>query len=137
VHEMSIACELYRLCREELVTRNGSRICEVHVAVGELAGVEPDLLQFAWQALVAEGSDMGAKLEISWHPVTQRCLECGEVAERQPGSWLRLCPTCSEPLELEGGRELDLVSLAFETEEQSGGATVTSSSRFETREEPR
>ena len=113
---MSIASELYRVCRREVAVRRPGRVREVHVALGELAGVEPRLLEIAWRALVAEGADAGAKLESQWHPLRQLCPRCGEIDERQPGSWLRLCPECSDPLQLEGGRELDLVSLVFEAE---------------------
>jgi Zn finger protein HypA/HybF involved in hydrogenase expression len=83
------------------------------VAIGELSAVEPELLSFAWEAVTAEGPDAGARLEIEWHRTHQICVDCGEVAEPQPGSWLRLCPGCSEPLRLEGGDELDLISLGY------------------------
>jgi hydrogenase nickel incorporation protein HypA/HybF len=111
VHELSIATEIHRACRKELMRCGGGRLLEVRVAIGELSAVEPELLAFAWEAVVAGGPDEGARLEIDWHPVRQCCPDCGDVSERQPGSWLRLCPICSSPLRLEGGRELDLVSL--------------------------
>jgi len=113
MHELSIAMEIHRSGREELVRRGGGRLLEVRVAIGELSAVEPDLLEFAWQAVIAGGPDADARLLVDWHPVRQHCADCGDVAERQPGSWLRLCPICSAPLQLEGGRELDLVSLGF------------------------
>jgi hydrogenase nickel incorporation protein HypA/HybF len=113
---MSVATELYRVCRSELRARGGERLDEVRIAVGELSAIEPELLAFAWQALVEGGPDAGARLEIEWHPARQRCPACGEVAQRQPGSWLRLCPDCESPLHLEGGHELDILTLAFEVE---------------------
>jgi hydrogenase nickel incorporation protein HypA/HybF len=113
VHELSIAIEIHRACRQELARQGGGRLVEVCVAIGELSAVEPELLAFAWEAVTAGGPDEGARLEVDWHPVRQCCPDCGDVAERQPGSWLRLCPICSSPLRLEGGRELDLVSLGL------------------------
>jgi hydrogenase nickel incorporation protein HypA/HybF len=89
----------------------------VRIAVGELSGVEPDLLAFAWEAVVAEGIDRAARLEIEWHPARQQCTDCGVISERQTGSWLRLCPICQAPLCLDGGRELDILSIAFAAEE--------------------
>lgn len=82
--------------------------------MGELSAVEPELLVFAWEALVEGGPDAGARLDVEWHPARQRCPDCGDVVERQPGSWLRLCPVCESPLLLDGGRDLDILSLAFE-----------------------
>jgi len=71
-------------------------------------------LHFAWEAVVEDGPDRGAALDIEWRPVVQRCTECGVVEASESNAWLRLCPQCAEPLQLEGGRELDVVSLAFD-----------------------
>ena len=114
MHELSIATELYRLCVREREARDAGAMLEVHVDCGELSAVEPDLLRFAWQALVEGGPDEGAVLHVRYCPARQVCPTCGEVAERQPGSWMRLCPTCSLPLRLEGGDELDLVRVTLQ-----------------------
>jgi hydrogenase nickel incorporation protein HypA/HybF len=89
----------------------------VWVAVGELSAVEPDLLRFAWEAVTAGTRDAGSTLEVEWRPARQVCERCGEPSERAAGSWLRLCPRCQGPLRLEGGMELDLVRLAFVTDD--------------------
>lgn len=112
MHELSIAQELIRLC--ELRVPAGRRLTTVRIAVGELASVEPEQLEFAWQAVVAGTAHAAAGLVIQWCPARQTCGRCGEVAERQPGTWLRQCPHCAEPLAVHGGNELDL--LAIETE---------------------
>jgi hydrogenase nickel insertion protein HypA len=114
MHELSIATELYAACRREVEGRGGGRIEAVTVAVGELSAVEPALLGFAWEALTGDGADRGARLSIDWRPARQQCPACGPVAERQPGSWLRLCPACSLPLVIEGGRELDIISIEYQ-----------------------
>jgi len=92
------------------------------VAVGELAAVEPELLAFAWEAVTADGPDAGARLDIEWHPARQCCPSCGDVVERQPGSWLRLCPDCESPLQLDGGHDLDILSFAFEAQAECAEA---------------
>ncbi len=83
------------------------------VVIGELAAVEPDLLEFAWQAQVAAGQDEGARLHVDWRRCRQLCDSCGEVPERAPGSWLRLCPRCGDPLSVLGGDELEVRTVAF------------------------
>ncbi len=119
MHELSIATELYRQVQSEIETRGGGQLESVIVAVGELSAVEPDLLEFAWTAVVEDGPDKAATLEVEWRRARQLCSDCGEIEERQEGSWMRLCPSCSLPLKLEGGRELDIISIAFlETESQ-------------------
>ncbi len=114
MHELSVATELYRQCRDEIARRGGGCLLGVQIAVGELSAVEPDLLKYAWEAVTAEGSDKDAELEIDWKRVRQVCAACGEVDERQDGGWLRLCPDCDQVLALEGGRELDILTLTFD-----------------------
>ena len=35
------------------------------------------------------------------------------IRERQPGTWLRLCPRCEGPLRVEGGDVLDVVAITY------------------------
>jgi len=117
VHEMGIAIEVYRTCRETIEQHGGGRLQGVRLAVGELAAVEPELLVHAWEAVVYESSDLGAVLEVVWCPADQNCGNCGEVKERAEGSWMRLCPDCGLPLQVSGGDELDVLDLSFETDD--------------------
>jgi len=113
MHEMGIATEIYRACRARMEGRGAGRLERVKVAVGELSAVEPDLLRFAWEALLQGEPDEGAALEIEWRPARQSCPDCGEVDARSPGAWLPLCPQCSKPLRIHGGNELDLLQYSF------------------------
>ena len=113
MHEVSIASEILRVCQAEVERHGGGLLEAVRVDIGELSAVEPDLLVFAWAGLLADTPEEGAELSISWCPARQLCASCGEVEERQPGSWLRLCPHCDGPLSLEGGRELDVRDVTF------------------------
>ncbi len=117
MHEMGIAIEIYRASREAVSGHGPGRVERVRLAVGELAAVEPDLLSFAWEAVVAGGPDAQSRLEVEWRPARQLCSACGEVAERASGSWLRLCPQCELPLVVEGGDELDILEIVYEAEE--------------------
>jgi hydrogenase nickel incorporation protein HypA/HybF len=114
VHEMGIAIEVYRTCRETVEAHGGGRLQQARLAVGELSAVEPDLLVYAWEAVVEDGPDAGAELIIEWRPASQRCASCGENKDRASGSWMRLCPDCGMPLEVSGGDELDVLDLSFE-----------------------
>lgn len=120
MHELSIAEEIYRSSRSAVADRGAGRLDAVRVAVGELAAIEPDLLRFAWQAVTAGSSDDGCALDVDWRPARQVCAACGEVGQRAPGSWLRLCPSCQGVLRIEGGGELDLIEVTFTA---TGGAT--------------
>ncbi len=120
MHEMGIALEILRIAGESVP--DGARIERVAVAVGELSAVEPELLAAAWEAAVAGGPQAGAALEIDWRPARQTCAACGEIPERVPGSWLRLCPRCGMPLGIEGGGELDVLRVVYvEDAEETDG----------------
>lgn len=116
MHELSIASEVLRLCAIEREARGAGPLREVVVAVGELSSVDGGALAHAWDALAPD-----ARLTVDWRPARQLCSACGEVEERQPGSWLRLCPRCSGALRLEGGTELDLLRIVFEDAAEAAG----------------
>ncbi len=118
MHELSLATEIHRTCRATIDARGGGQLDSVRVAIGELAAVEPELLVYAWEAVVADGPDAGARLEVEWHPARQTCPVCGDVKEREPGTWLPICPTCGGPVRVEGGDELDVIDLSYTPDEE-------------------
>ena len=117
VHEMGIAIEVYRTCRETIEAHGGGRLQGVRLAVGELSAVEPSLLVSAWEAVVIDSPDAGAELEIRWCPAQQFCSNCNQAKERSEGSWMRVCPDCGFPVQVSGGGELDILDLTFEEDE--------------------
>lgn len=126
MHEMGVAAEIHRIAREAVAGRGAGRIARVRLAVGDLAAVEPELLAFAWSALVAGTPEEGAVLDVDWRPAVQTCGACGDVPGRAPGSWLRLCPRCGGVLRVTGGDDLDVLQVVFEEDgsenRASGGA---------------
>ena len=113
MHEIGLSAEIYRIAREAADGRGGGCLESVDVVVGELTAVEPDLLEFAWQAIVKGTADEEARLLVQWRPVLQVCDACGEIHERAPGSWLRLCPRCNGTLAVSGGDELEVRTVSF------------------------
>ena len=118
MHELSLATEIYGICRATIDARGTGRLDSTRVAIGELAAVEPELLVYAWEAVVSGGTDAAAKLEVEWHPVRQTCATCGEVKERAPGDWLGICPTCGGSVQIAGGDELDVIDLTYTSDEE-------------------
>jgi hydrogenase nickel incorporation protein HypA/HybF len=114
---MGVVQEIHRIGREAADANGGGRLTSVTVAVGELSAIEPSLLGFAWEAVVAGSPDEGSRLEVEWRPARQLCQACGVVAERAPGTWLRLCPRCDLPLRIEGGDELDVLHVDITQED--------------------
>jgi hydrogenase nickel incorporation protein HypA/HybF len=119
MHELGLAAQIHAMCRQRLVP--GARLQRVQLAVGELSAVEPELLRYAWQAVVGGGADAGATLDITWCVATQRCTGCGAVAERDDAEWKRECPRCGGTLAIEGGFELDVRGLDYTEERGTAG----------------
>ena len=121
MHELGLAHDVLRACAAQVPA--GGRITRVRLIVGDLAAVEPDLLRFGWQAVVEGTPHAGSVLEIDWRPARQVCEACGEIPERAAGSWLKLCPRCERPLRVEGGQELEVRDLTYETDDEAAGVT--------------
>jgi hydrogenase nickel incorporation protein HypA/HybF len=117
VHEMGVAAEVRRIARASVADRGPGRITCVRLAVGDLAAIEPELLTYAWNALVQGTSEEGATLEVDWRPAKQSCRICGDLPGRAPGTWLRLCPRCDGLLRVTGGDDLDVLSVVFEEDD--------------------
>jgi hydrogenase nickel incorporation protein HypA/HybF len=112
VHELSLASAIYRTCRSRLPGDGDQRLECVRVAIGELSSIEPELLRYAWDAVIAGQPDEGAVLEIDWQTATQRCEACGTAPARTGGSWWPCCPRCGRILRIEGGDALDVIEFS-------------------------
>jgi len=105
---------LYERCREEVGKHGPGRLEKVSVQIGELTGIEPELLKFAWQAVLEGGTDAGCELKIDWRLAEQYCPTCRSKKARPGSSWVITCPDCESALHVQGGYELDLVEITFE-----------------------
>lgn len=114
--------EIHRIARQAAVENGGARLESVKVAVGELSALEPELLVFAWEGLTAGTPDDGSVLQVEWRPARQECTGCGRAAERGRGTWLRVCEACGGLLRVDGGDELDVLSVTLETDDGCGAA---------------
>jgi hydrogenase nickel incorporation protein HypA/HybF len=116
MHETSIAQNIYEICRATVKEKGQGKLERVKVAVGELSGIEPGLLNFAWEALTLDSPDAGSILEIEWHPARQYCSFCGEEKIRSPGDWYLICLDCLQPIQILDGDELDVLEVSFLTD---------------------
>lgn len=110
MHELAIAHSLVRSASEAAQRNGGRRVAVVVLALGSLSGVEPEALAFCFP-LAAEGTVCeGAELRIERVQAAGRCPSC---ARTSPVDHLMTpCQGCGHwPLEVQGGRELDLRSL--------------------------
>ncbi len=86
------------------------QILKLHLRVGELSGVEPDSLRFAFEVLAPQSCVRGAELEIEHVPVVCHCEEC--QSDFTPTSVFYICPTCGRlAVEIKEGREFQVTSI--------------------------
>lgn len=116
IHEYSIVDALLRKIEAEARAHGATAITRVELRIGELAGVEPDLLGFAFEAYREGTICAGAELQIHTVAARWECAACG--AERKGGGPLR-CPACDRPLRLAEGDDIVLERLEMEVPDVS------------------
>jgi len=117
MHEFSIVSSLMMIIEEEAAKHGATKVTKVVLGVGKLSGVEPDLLQIAFDTFKEKTICEDAELVIEIEDVKILCEECG--AESTMGERLsRKCPACgSLKTRIVGGQDLYLKSLEMETDD--------------------
>lgn len=113
MHEYSIVQALLERVEEEARAHRATAVHRLHVSIGELSGVEADLLATAWEILRDQTICGTAPLQIRPVPARWICSGCG--APIRPGEILR-CRTCGQPARLAAGDEIVLERIEMEVE---------------------
>jgi hydrogenase nickel incorporation protein HypA/HybF len=111
VHEYSIVQALLAKVAAEARARGARRVRRVRVRIGELAGVETELLATAFETFRERSICEGARLEIRAIRARWRCPRCLRRGKR--GGPLR-CARCGSPLELLQGDDIVLERIEME-----------------------
>jgi hydrogenase nickel incorporation protein HypA/HybF len=111
MHEYSIVGALLQQVEAEARKHADVHVQRVCIRVGELAGVEQELLDTAWR-LFREGTCCeDAELAVRAEKARWSCPRCG--VDTPPGQVLR-CTRCQEPARLAAGDELLLERIEME-----------------------
>jgi hydrogenase nickel incorporation protein HypA/HybF len=115
MHELSVAHAVVSTVIEALPTP-APRVTQVRLRIGELSGIVPQALEFAYD-VAAEGTPLAdAALVIERSPIVIRCTTCGEV--ELPSARSFRCPSCGEPSgDVVSGKELEIVDITLEEPE--------------------
>jgi len=111
VHEYSIVEALLARVDAEARARGATAVHRLSVRIGELSGVEVDLLTAAYATFRERTICEHAELAVEAVPAEWGCPECGSVIAR--GVPLR-CPRCGVPAKLTGGDEILLDRIEME-----------------------
>lgn len=122
MHEFSLVRSLIRQV-ESILTKEAGTATEIEVSIGPLSGVEPLLVQSAFDQLAPESQLVGAKLRIEQTELRARCRDCHHEFAVQ--SFLFECPAChSRLVDVTSGDDFRLMGITVaETEEPSELAT--------------
>ncbi len=120
MHELSIAQSLFDIVMEESRRYGLVKVRSIKIQVGEMAAVVPESLEFCFRMISEDTLACGAILDIETVPVVARCSECGLMFEVE--NHVFVCPRCEVPvLDLVSGRDLAVMSMEGETEEEEEG----------------
>ena len=111
MHEYSIIASLTDRVDVELARHPGARPRKLHVAIGELAGVDVPLLVTAFEVFRERTSCRDAELLVEETPARWCCPRCD--AEVELGARLR-CARCEVPARLTQGDEILLRQIEME-----------------------
>jgi hydrogenase nickel incorporation protein HypA/HybF len=117
MHELSITAALLSVIDKELAEHGLNKLLLARVRCGSLAGVVPEAMFTAFEALTLGTPFEGARLELEEEPVQLRC-GCGALftPEDRKALFFAPCPACGRETghSVEKGRELYLQHIEAE-----------------------
>ena len=130
MHELSVCQELLSQVRATAHANGAASVGRITLRLGPLSGVEPELLQRAFEFARAGDLTGDAELVLEEAPVVIRCRRCG--AQHETASNRLVCARCDDyHVDLVGGDELLLARI-----ELHGVDTAGSAERPESETEP-
>ena len=111
MHEYSIVQALMSQVEAEARKHNATVVDKIQLKIGELAGVEVELLVTAFETFRERSICARAELEIEVTPAKWSCPTCRELLEA--GARLQ-CPDCLQPARLLSGDEILLQRIEME-----------------------
>jgi hydrogenase nickel incorporation protein HypA/HybF len=111
MHELSLAERVLRIAEQAAQQAGAQRVTRVRLAVGALAHVAPDTLQFCCE-LAARGTPLEhTEFTVEQTPGAAWCEPCGQtVALQRVG---QACPHCGGyALRITGGEDMQVLDIA-------------------------
>ncbi len=113
MHEYSIVQSLLDSCQEYATQNDALKITKVVVKIGVMSGVEPQLLETAFDTFKEETICKEAKFVMSIQPIVILCLTCKKESTLKKLEYC--CPACqSVEVDILDGEEMFLMSLEME-----------------------
>jgi len=113
MHEYSIVHSLLEQVETLAAGHGKEKVTEVVVKIGVMSGVEPHLLETAFETFKEKSICDGAAFIMNIQPLTVLCQECGKQSELEEIHYR--CPHCeSLKVEVIDGEEMFLMRLEMQ-----------------------
>lgn len=110
MHEYSIVQALLTQCEEQVEENNATKVLKLVVKIGVMSGVEPELLETAFNTFKEKTVCDGAEFVMNIQPLVIQCLTCKEVSELKKIHYC--CQKCqSIDVQVIDGEDMFLMSL--------------------------
>jgi hydrogenase nickel incorporation protein HypA/HybF len=110
LHEYSIVQSLLDSCEEHAKQNDSTNVTKVVVKIGVLSGVEPDLLQTAFDTFKEKTVCENAEFIINHQKVVIECMDCNTTSTLEKNEFF--CPKCqSNMVKVIDGEDMYLMSL--------------------------
>jgi hydrogenase nickel incorporation protein HypA/HybF len=110
MHEYSIVQSLLDSCEENARKNNSQNVTKVVVKIGVMSGVEPDLLQTAFDTFKEGTMCEACEFIINIQPIVVKCHKCNSESTLSKNEYT--CPTCqSVELDVIDGEDMYLMQL--------------------------
>jgi hydrogenase nickel incorporation protein HypA/HybF len=113
MHEYSIVQSLLDSCEENARANDASKVTKIIVKIGVMSGVEPHLLEIAFNTFKEHTMCEDAEFIVNIQKVLIKCNNCNEESELEDNQYA--CPKCDGyDLEILDGEDMFLMSLELE-----------------------
>lgn len=116
MHEAAIALSILDIVIEKCTEMGGHSIDVVMIRIGKAAGVLPEALSFAFDAVKADTIAGGARLVIEKVPLGGICAACRQGFTVEEATYVFTCPLCySNLIEINSGREMEIMEMEIDS----------------------
>lgn len=113
MHEFSLACNILEIVEENVTKQKASRVTELTLEIGSLAGVELQALQTAMETIQEKTLLDGSKINYIIISAKAVCPHCN--FSFQPAEIFSPCPLCNNfGIQILSGKELLVKSMVVE-----------------------
>ncbi|MBN2869368.1 MAG: hydrogenase maturation nickel metallochaperone HypA [Campylobacterales bacterium] len=113
MHEYSIVQALLEQCEHHAAANGASAVTKVVVKIGQYSGVEPHLLEVAFDTFKEHTVCSGAHFVMNLQPLVVECRSCGVRSTLERPHYL--CPLCgSGDVRVDEGEEMYLMTLEMD-----------------------